>query len=49
LRLDCFVVAFGYARAAVLPLNVVDARLHQLVPSVVGDVTSLRAIPSDNL
>jgi hypothetical protein len=49
LRLDCFVVAFGYARAAVLPLNMVDARLHQLVPSVVGDVTSLRAIPSDNL
>jgi hypothetical protein len=26
-RLDCFVVAFGHARAAALPLNMVDAGL----------------------
>jgi hypothetical protein len=28
LHLDWFVVAFGHARAAALPLNMVDAGLH---------------------
>jgi hypothetical protein len=36
LHLDWFVVAFGHARAATLPLNMVDAGLHQMVSSVVG-------------
>ena len=36
LRLDCFVVAFGHARATALPLNMVDAGLCQMVSSVVG-------------
>jgi hypothetical protein len=35
-RLDCFVVAFGHAKAAALPLNVVDVELHQMVSSVAG-------------
>ena len=45
-RLGCFVFAFGYARAAALPLNMVDAGLRQMVSFVAGDVTSLLAIPS---
>ena len=49
LCLDCFVVAFGHARAVALSLNMVDAGLHQMVSSIVGDVTSLRVIPSRNL
>ena len=49
LRLDCFIFAFGYAGAAALPLNMVDAGLRQMVSSIAGDVRSLRAIPSDNL
>ena len=36
LRLDCFVVAFGHAGAAVLPLNMIDSRPCQMVSSVVG-------------
>ena len=36
LRLDCFVFAFGYAGAAALPSNMVDAGLRQMVSSVVG-------------
>ena len=48
LRLDC-IVAFGHARTAMLPLNMVDSRPRRTVSSVVGDVTSLRAIPSHNL
>ena len=36
LRLDHFVFSFSYAGAAALPLNMVDARLHHLVSSVVG-------------
>ena len=49
LRLDCFVFAFGYAGAAALSSNMVDAGLRQMVSSIVGDVTRLRAIPSRNL
>ena len=49
LRLDYFVFAFGYAGAAALPSNMVDAGLRQMVSSIVGDVTRLRAIPSRNL
>jgi hypothetical protein len=49
LHLDWFVVAFGHAGAAALLLNMVDARLHQMVSSVAGDVTSLHTIPSRNL
>ena len=49
LHLDCFAAAFGHAGAVVLPLNMVDAGLHQMVSSVAGDVTSLHAIPSRNL
>jgi hypothetical protein len=49
LHLDCFVVAFGRAGATMLPLNMADARLHQMVSSAAGDVTSLCAIPSRNL
>ena len=36
LRLDCFIFAFGYAGAAALPLNMVDAGLRQMVSSVAG-------------
>ena len=36
LRLDCFVAAFDYAGAVALPLNMVDAGLHQLVSLVAG-------------
>ena len=36
LRLDHFVFAFGYARVAVLPSNMVDAGLRQMVSSVAG-------------
>jgi hypothetical protein len=39
LRLDSFVVAFGHAGATVLPLNMVGSGAHQMVSSVVGDVT----------
>jgi len=35
LRLDFLSLAFGLAKAAVLPSNMVDAGLHQMVPSVV--------------
>jgi len=49
LCLDCFVFSFGYARAAALPSNMVDAGLRQMVSSVTGNVTSLHAIPSRNL
>jgi uncharacterized membrane protein len=49
LHLYWFVVAFSHVGAVALPLNMVDARLHQTVSSVTGDVTSLRAIPSYNL
>ena len=49
LHLDCFVVAFGHAVVATLPFNMVDAGLHHMVSSIVGDVTSLRVIPSRNL
>ena len=49
LRLDCFIFAFGYAGAAVLPSNMVDVGLCQMVSLVAGDVTRLRAIPSRNL
>ena len=49
LRLDFFVFAFGYAGAAALPSNMVDAGLCQMVSSVAGDVTSLHAIPSHYL
>ena len=36
LRLDCFIAAFDYAGAVALPLNMVDAGLHQLVSLVAG-------------
>ena len=36
LHMDCFIFAFGYAGAAVLPLNMVDAGLRQMVSSVAG-------------
>ena len=36
LRLECFVFAFGCAGAAMLPSNMVDAGLCQMVSSVVG-------------
>ena len=36
LRLDCFIFAFGYAGAATLLLNMVDAGLRQMVSSVAG-------------
>ena len=36
LHLDCFAVALGHARAAVLPLNMVDAGLRRMVSLVVG-------------
>ena len=36
LRLDCFVFAFGCAGAVVLPSNMVDAGLCQMVSLVVG-------------
>ena len=36
LCLDCFIVAFGHAGAATLPLNMVDSRLRQTISSVVG-------------
>ena len=36
LCLDCFVFSFGYARAAALPSNMVDAGLCQMVSSVAG-------------
>ena len=36
LRLDCFGFAFDYARAAALPLNMVDVGLRQMVSSVAG-------------
>ena len=36
LRLDCFVVAFGHARATALPLNMVDAGLCQMVSLIAG-------------
>jgi len=49
LLLDFLVSAFGYARAAALPSNMVDVMSRQMVSSVVGDVMSLRAIPSHNL
>jgi len=35
LRLDCFVFTFGYAGAAALPSNMVDAGLRQMVSLVV--------------
>ena len=49
LRLDFFAFAFGYAGAASVPSNIVDAGLRQMVSSVTGNVTSLHAIPSRNL
>ena len=49
LCLDCFVFAFSYDGAVALPSNMVDAGLCQMVSSVAGNVTSLRAIPSCNL
>ena len=49
LHANCFVVAFGYARAATLPSNMVDVGLRQMVSSVAGNVTSLCVIPSRNL
>ena len=49
LLLDFLVLAFGYAGAVVLPSNMVDVMSRQMVSSVVGDVMSLRAIPSHNL
>ena len=36
LHMDCFVVAFGHARAAALPSNMVDAGLRQMVSLVAG-------------
>jgi len=36
LLLDFLVLAFGHAGAAVLPSNMVDARLRQMVSSVIG-------------
>ena len=36
LCLDYFVVAFSHAKAAVLPLNMIDIGLHQMVSLVVG-------------
>ena len=36
LRLDEHLVAFGHARAATLPSNMEDAKLHQSVSSVAG-------------
>ena len=45
---ECF-VAFSCAGAAMLPLNMVDARPYQSISLVAGDVMSLRAIPSHNL
>jgi hypothetical protein len=36
LRMGCFVVAFGCARAATLPSNMVDVGLRQMVSLVVG-------------
>ena len=36
LCLDCFIVAFGHAGAATLPLNMVDAGLHQMVSLIAG-------------
>ena len=36
LCVDCFPAAFGCARAAMLPSNMVDGGLRQMVPLVVG-------------
>jgi hypothetical protein len=47
--MDCFVAAIGRAGAVVLSSNMVDVGLHQMVPLVMGDVTSLRATPARNL
>jgi len=49
LHLDCFVFIFGYAGAATLPSNMVDAGFPKLCLRLWGDVTSLHAIPSRNL
>ena len=49
LLLDKCLVAFGHDGVVALPSNMVDARPYQLVSSVAGDVTSLRAIPFHNL
>jgi len=39
LHLDCFVFAFGYAGAAVLSSNMVNAGLSQMVSSVAGGLS----------
>jgi hypothetical protein len=49
LRLDCFIVAFSHVGVVVPPLNMVDARLRQMVSSLAGGCMSLHAIPSRNL